>query len=252
MSAYPLNGTQRGNNPMVIEGDLHASEPGTPYFEDTQISLAEWLAADGSGLGITAGAPPYRVANAQDSLPAIRWQATATAGIIAAVKVPGQYDPNLDTLELIATLRQSGATTTNLAMNLTGRIIQPGVADALLADDATPAVANIRLGDDAVTAFTAASARRLTAHDIALGGTVAIRNIVDYRFNLAFRGSTARPAAAAEAMRIRPLSILLLTLAPSTALASSCLVDLFGTVLRVRRNASLNRKNVRYNPTLIR
>lgn len=252
MSGYPLNGFQRGNNPLVIEGDLLQSEPGSPYPEDINISLSEFLAADGSTLGITTGAVPYRVANAQDNLPSIRWQATANTGILTTIKIPGQYDPNTDVLEVIATLRQSGTSTTNLAMNVQGRILQPGVVDPLLADNVNPVVANVRLGDDAVTAFTAVASRRLTAHDIALGGTVAVRNIADYWFDLSFRRSTARPAAATEPMRVRPLSILALTLTPSTALAASCLVDLFGVTLRVRRNASLNRKAVRESPFLIR
>lgn len=228
-----------GPDALNIEDSLNASYPTGGFKEDWPFTLNDFTLTSGLPLNATAGITPYFAA-VQNNLLAIRWEQNATAGVLVQTKIPAMYDQTTDSLVLVATFRQSGASTANLAMNVNGRIITPGKVDRPIADDFSPVAANVTVGDGAVTAFSAARGRRLTAHDFGTAQT----NILDYAFDLSFNTPT-RLASLGDIGRVKPGSILQLTITPSAALASLCFVDMLGAVLRVQRNASVNPRAVR-------
>ena len=230
-----------GNAP-TIDQDLNESFPNGGTFHDEHVSVNDWILATGAVLGITTGTSAAYRLSAQDSLIAIRWEAGATAPIVFQRGLPGSYDAARDRIEFIGRFRQAGATTANLAVNVNGRLMTPGKVSRVIADDATPAAADVTAADAAVTAFSAARARRVTAHDFAVGPA----NILSYCFDLSF-DTPVRLAALGEIGRLKPLSILQLTIAPSGAPAASCNLDFFGGVLRFVRNAAINPRDARFD-----
>jgi len=225
--------------PMVKGG---YSNGGFPV--DRPIPLGDWRTATEAALGTSAGATPYR-ALIGTSIPAILWRqdAAATDLIRTSLIVPGQYDPNVDDLRLIALIRKDDTDDTEnatLNMQCVSRILTPGQANPALAATTTPAAPSALVGftptlvgDTALTSATAVK-RRLAA-----AATTDMSNIIAYEFNLGNQG-------------IKPCDVLVLELGPDATVGTTDLkVELVGTSLRWHTNMSIHRRELRSSDSAI-
>lgn len=263
-----------GNNPSVFERDADSSWPNGGYLSDIPLNIDAWTLASGAQLAATAGAnAPFRTA-VQGNIHGIRWNATVAVGsVVTQIKLPGEYDPLVDDVVFIGTFRHSG-TDADAVRNfrLRADYFQPGHALGNVARNVQPTGTNLIAGEATVQTIDPTSTTPVNVASNPFGlapGSYQTREYVeralavrenpasaagfaDYQFLLA-QGTPAKAVPGTNNINLfKPLSILTLTLSNDVAASTNNNLDFLGGVLRFRRNASLNRRDVRFNRTSVR
>lgn len=246
MPPFPTRTNGLGDNSNVLEPTIHNAVNNGGYVEDFPIPLSVWRDKNFASIGTSAGATPY-MALTHTNLPVITWRqdAAATDLIRLSWQVPGSYDPTVDQLYFIATLRKNDSSTdenATLAMQIQMRQFMPGNVNPALAATTVPATTNLVAGETALTAMDAVVKRTLPAP------SQLISQFLMTQFDLgADRRNTALSRdTITDPLRIKPLDVLSIEFGPDATVGTTdMLIEMAGSFFRLVRNVSISHRGRR-------
>lgn len=238
---------------LNIEPGIDQSEPNRGYWADYTFIRPDDFHQNGTPyvrMPLATGAVPF-LERVQSPFMGVRWDnAAGTASIGCELKLPGEYDASVDQLQLIPTIRYSGAgaAAADLAMTIAANYFQPGYAAGNIAGTVTPTIAlgTLVAGDTAIQQVVAAGSQATRE----LGGfaAAAVAGFYDYTFDFSFGVEGKTVAGTNNVNKFKPLTMLNLTLAPSAAAGANNNIDLLGVLVRIKRSATLNNYSARRYP----
>lgn len=237
---------------LNFEPGVDQSEPNRGFWADYTFIKPDDFHQNGTPfvrMPLATGAVPF-LERVQSPFMGVRWDnAAGTASIGCDLKLPGEYDPSVDQLQLIPTIRYSGAgADAGVAMTIAANYFQPGYAAGYISGATTPTIAlgTLVAGETTIQQVAAAGSQATRL----LGGfaAAAVAGFYDYTFDFSFGVAGKTTAGTADINKFKPLTMLNLTLAPSAAAGANNNIDLLGVLVRIKRSATLNNYRVRRYP----
>lgn len=220
-----------------IEHIIANSSNADSFISDQVIPLGDWRTTTNAVPTETAAATPFWAAISTKRF--LRWrQDAAAANLLRLVtNVPGEYDPDRDMLQVLLSLRKwdsaSADENTDLQMVVSLIAHQTGEVNPNLAETDVPSAADMI--DGGTTLITAGRARTLPAASSAF-----MFRWFAFNFSL---GTTGRVT---PAQRLRPGDSIQIIVNPHETVGTTDMtVDMDGSILRWRRQATVRSPKVR-------